>query len=336
MGKGIKVPVREAEKVKNKLLTLDAFDKGRKVEHMENFVIFPLKTEVDLGDKYELVEGDFKEIRKKSFKDNLREFLGAEELKKVHRSFDIIGDIAVIDIPPELIKYESRIAKSLALAHKNIKGVFKKAGAVEGKARTRRFKHLWGEKGTLTFHREHGCLYKVDIAKVYFSPRLAYERQRVHEQVRDGEVIVDLFAGVGPFSILLAKRRRVKVYAIDSNSSAYELLKENIFLNKVANKVIPLLGDCRQMSPKGASRVIMNLPLHSDKYLDLAFNVMDEGVIHFYTISPEDDLYSVKRRLVQRVAEEKNKKATILNKRVVRHYSPRRYHVVLDVAVEEK
>jgi tRNA (guanine37-N1)-methyltransferase len=336
MGIGLKVPVRDAEKVKRKLLEIDAFQKGMKVKHRGDFVIFPLKREVRLGERYRVVPEEFAEIERKGFEDCLRGFLDAEELRKVHRSFDIIGDIAIIEVPDELERHEKRIAECLASAHKNVKGVFKKAGAVKGELRTRELKHLWGRRNTTTLHREHGCLFKVDVAGVYFSPRLAYERQRILQQVTDGEVIVDFFAGVGPFSILLAKKRDVKVYAIDSNPRAYELLKENILLNRVTDRVIPLLGDCRQVSPRGVSRAVMNLPLHSHEYLDLAFDVVKRGVIHFYTVSREDDLYGSKVRLVLETAKEKNRKATILNRRVVRPYAPRRYHVVLDVKVEER
>lgn len=335
MGIGLKVPVKDAEEVKKKLLSTGAFYKGRKVKHHKNFVVFPLRRRIYLGDEYQIVEEDFPKVGRKSFKEYLQEFLDSEELRKVHRSFDIIGDLAIIEVPDELWIHEKRIAESLAKAHKNIQGVYKKAGAVKGGLRTRKLKHLWGRKDTVTLHREHGCLFRVDIAGVYFSPRLAYERQRILRQVRDEEVIVDFFAGVGPFSILLAKNRDVKVYAIDSNPRAYELLKENILLNKVVDKVIALLGDCRQVAPAEADRAIMNLPLHSHKYLDLAFDVVKDGVIHFYTVSPEEDLFTSKEEFVMEVAEEKNRKATILNRKVVRPYAPRRHHIVLDVSVED-
>lgn len=336
MGVGIKVPVKHAEEVKKKLLAMDVFHKGMKVKHQGGYVIFPLKKKVRLGDEYRIVEEEFTDIGRKGFREYLQEFLDDEEIKKVHRSFDIIGDIAIIEVPDELAEHEARIAESLARAHKNIRGVFKKAGAVRGEMRTRELRHLWGRKNTATIHREHGCLYKVDVAKVYFSPRLAYERQRILRHARDGEVIVDFFAGVGPFSILLAKNRDVTVYAIDANPEAYTLLKENILLNRVADRVTALLGDCRHISPREADRVIMNLPLHSQEFLDLAFDVVKKGVIHFYSVSCGEDLYTSKERLFREVAEEKNRKAIILNRRVIRPYAPYKYHIVLDIAVEEK
>jgi tRNA (guanine37-N1)-methyltransferase len=332
MSRGIKVPVRQAEKVKKELLSSRAFDRGKKVKRRRGFVIFPVKEVMKLG--YEVVEEDFEELRRIKFQDYLREFLSEKQLEMMRRSFDIIGRIAIIEVPEEFAPHEKKIAESLAKAHKNIKGVFKKTGAVKGRERTRELVHLWGGVSTVTQHREHGCRYRLDVARVYFSPRLAYARQRILEQVKDGEVIVDLFAGVGPFSILLAKYRDVKLYAIDSNPVAYKYLKENILLNRVVDKVSPILGDCREVAPRRtADRVIMNLPKSSDEYLGLALDVVKKGVVHFYSISSEDDLYDSKIRFIQEVAEKKNRKVRVINKRVVRPYSPYNYHVVIDIEV---
>ncbi len=333
MSRGIKVPVKEAEKVRRELLSSGSFARGKKVKRRGGFVILPVKKDPELG--YEVVEEEFEEIRRIKFRDYLREFLPEKQLAMVRHSFDIIGSIAVIEVPEELAPHQEEIAESLAKAHKNIKGVFKKTGAIKGRERTRELVHLWGSASTTTMHREHGCRYRLDVARVYFSPRLAYERQRILEQVKDREVIVDLFAGVGPFSILLAKSRDVKIYAIDSNPVAYEYLRENILLNRVEDKVVPLLGDCREVAPRRTgSRVIMNLPKSSDEYLGLALDVLKKGVVHFYSVSPEDDLYDSKIRFIKEVAEKKNRKVRIINKRVVRPYSPYNYHVVIDIEAE--
>lgn len=334
---GVKAAVKDAEKVRRKLLRLGALDSKLKIRREKNFVVLPVKIEkIKELKKFETTEVDFEaqEIRKK-FSEYLLQFLPEEETRHVRTSFDIIGNIAVIEISEKLERYEQKIAESLMLAHKNIKTVFKKGSEVRGTERVRELKFLWGEEKTETLYKEHGCRFRLDVAKVYFSPRLSYERQRILKQVKDGEVIVDLFAGVGPFSILLARYRNVKVYAIDINPAAVEYLKENVKLNKVEDRVIPLLGDAHEVAPrKVASRVIMNLPKSSDKYLDLAFDVLKEGVIHFYTISPEDDLYDSKVEFIRKIAKEKNRRIKILNKRIVRPYSPRNYHVGIDVVVK--
>jgi|Deesub1362B_J571_1020462.scaffolds.fasta_scaffold00426_9 tRNA (guanine37-N1)-methyltransferase len=334
---GVRVPAREAEKARRALLAAGALAKEYRIKRQGSYVILPVKEEArDLLQGYEVVETEFESLEKrKSFEDRLRELLSPQEFVLVRRSFDIIGDLAILEVPDELFHRKHEIARALMEAHKNIKAVFCKRSEVKGEARVRELEHLAGERRSETVHREHGLRLKLDIAKVYFSPRLAYERQRVLKQVQDGEVIVDLFAGVGPFALLFARHRRVRVYAIDINPEAVRYLRENIALNKLKGEVIPLLGDAREVAPRGvASRVIMNLPKSSDAFLDLAFEVLkpEGGVVHFYTIAPEENLWG-KAELARSVAKRMGKRLEVLEKRVVRTYSPRNYHVVFDLRV---
>lgn len=333
---GLKVAARDAEKAKRKLLQLNALDTTKIVRHEGGFVVFPLIGEIDvktLGPGSEMVRADFELIlRRKKFDDYLRDFLAEGDIKNIRHSFDTIGDIAIIEVPEELEKYEAKIAEALLKAQKNVRTVFKKSGEVKEETRVRELKFLAGEEKTETIYREHGCRFKLDVARVYFSPRLSHERELILEQTKDGEFIVDMFAGVGPFSILLAKNKDVKVQAIDINPVAVEYLKENIRLNKVSDRVTPVLGDCREVAVKGvADRAIMNLPKSSLDFLDLALDVVRKGVINFYAISPEDDLYDSKIASIQKAAKAKGRKCEILAKRVVRAYSPRRYHVAIDI-----
>jgi len=331
--RGVRVPAKEAQSAKNRLIGLGALDTGKKALRDGGFVIFPVKKDVE---GFDTVDAAFKDVRKhRKFKDALREFLTPEELSLTKRAFDTIGDIAIIEVPPELEAHEKAIAKALMEAHKNVRSVYKKSGEIKGEERTRELNFLHGEERTETIYREHGLKLKLDIEKVYFSPRLSAERERVLAQTEDGEVVVDLFAGIGPFSILLAKYRNLKAYAIDINLPAFEYLKENIRINKVGDRVVPLLGDCREVAPKGAAtRVIMNLPKSSDRFLDLAFDIIKEGVIHYYAISPEEDLYDSKVDFIKKAAEKKGRTVEILNRKIVRPYAPYNYHVGIDVRVK--
>jgi tRNA (guanine37-N1)-methyltransferase len=330
---GVRVPAKEAQKVKRELKEAGALDTSKKAARDGDFVIFPVKGDVEAHDTVEVEFEGFKGHRK--FKDVLSEHLTPDEISLAKRAFDVIGDIAIIEVPTELEAQEKFIAKALMEAHKNIRSVYKKSSDIKGEERTRELKFLRGEERTETTHKEHGMKLKLDITKAYFSPRLSAERERILSLTKDGEVVLDLFAGIGPFSILLAKNRDIKAYAIDVNHHAFEYLKENIRINKVADKVIPLLGDCREAAPKGAAtRVIMNLPKSSREFLDLAFDVIKEGVIHYYAISPEEDLYDSKIGFIKKMAEEKGRTAEILNRKIVRPYSPRNYHVVIDVEVK--
>lgn len=330
---GVRVPARDAQKVLRKLKEAGIFDTSKRAKRDGDFVIFPITAEVP---GFETVEADFEELKKhRKFRDVLREQLTKEELTLAKRAFDTIGDIAIIEVPGELEKHEQVIAKALLEAHKNIRSVYKKSGDISGEERTRALKFLYGGEGTETVYKEHGMKLKLDIGRVYFSPRLSAERERILSQTKDGEVVVDLFAGIGPFSILLAKNRDVKVHAIDANEHAFEYLKENVRINKVADRVVPVFGDCQEVAPKGvASRVIMNLPKSSNEFLDLAFDVIKEGVIHYYAISREEDLYDQKIDFIEKIAKEKGRAIEIPNKKIVRPYAPYTYHVAIDIEVK--
>lgn len=336
MSLGVRVLEREAEKVRRELVAGGHLERGKRAVREGGFVIFPVKESPDLP--YETVQREFETVERKTFQDYLREFLEEDEVREVRRSFDVIGDLAILEIPDELEGREVEIAQALMRAHKAIRGVFKKGSEVRGEERVRALVHLAGEERGVAVHREHGCRYKMDIRKVYFSPRLGYERRRVLEKVGRGETVVDLFAGVGPFSIPLAKYRGARVYAVDINPSAVDYLRENVRLNKVAGLVVPLLGDCRAVTPRGvADRVIMNLPKRSPEFLDVALGALKGGgVIHLYAIATRQDLYAPLEREVRKAFQGLGADMEVLERKVVRPYSPRQYHVVLDIKVTSR
>lgn len=258
----------------------------------------------------------------------------------IPRSFDIIGDVAVLELKPELWRFRFEIGEAVLKVNRHLKAVYVKGGRVNGVHRVRRLVHVAGEKRTLTLHKENGCVFKVDVASAYFSPRLSEERVRVADQVRAGEVVVDLFAGVGPFAILIAKRRRGIVHAIDINPSAFQLLKENIELNKVSDLVFPYLGDCKKIVNdhlKGiADHVIMNLPGSAYEFIDVACSALrkDGGVIHYYQFGRgETACEDVAAFFKDRVEEAEADVLKILNVRRVRPTAPREWQVAVDAFV---
>ncbi len=207
-------------------------------------------------------------------------------------SFDIVGDIAIVKYRVDMDM--EKIADEIIKRHKNVKNVAVDYG-VFGEERVRKIKLIRGTT-TETIHKEFGIRIKVDISKVYFSPRLATERWRVVQRVRDGEMIYDMFAGCGPFSILIAKYRRVKIFASDINNYAIFYLIENIKLNKVKN-IYPLLNDARKIVDKipKVDRIIMNLPHSASEFLSYALRAIKiGGEIHYYEILPRD--YEIESR----------------------------------------
>jgi tRNA (guanine37-N1)-methyltransferase len=256
-------------------------------------------------------------------------------------AIDLVGDIAIIEIPQELNQYKLTIGEAILKTHKNTRTVLAKAGAVGGTYRTREFKIIAGEPKTDTVHKEYGCQYYVDLAKAYFSPRLSHEHQRVASLVKEGETVIDLFAGVGPFAILIAKtRENVKVYAVDVNSHAIEFLKRNIRLNRVEGKVYPILGDAKQIVKNrlsgAADRVIMNLPETAIEFVDAACEALKPkgGVVHFYSfVNASNPLDSIKLCFTEAVQKHERNVEKILVSRHVRATAPYEWQAVLDAKI---
>lgn len=272
---------------------------------------------------------------------SLREALAGrvpEPLLRRLRAFDIVGDIAVLRLPPELRPYACAIGEALMRVHRHVRVVLNQVGPVSGDFRTRQLEHIAGEHRTLTLHRENGCVFRVDLSRVYFSPRLGTERLRVARLVRPGEVVTNLFAGVGCYSIEIARHSQARrVYSIDLNPAAYELMVENIRLNRVGDRVIPLLGDCRALVRtrlRGlADRVLMPLPELARDFLPTALEALKPtgGVIHFYDFGSDPDPFGPSASFVREFVSAHGFSAEILSCRKVRSYAPRCYHVVLDV-----
>jgi tRNA (guanine37-N1)-methyltransferase len=264
----------------------------------------------------------------------LRGVLTDEELQMVSGGFDVVGDIAILRIRPGLSAEGRRMAATALMeAVPSIKSVWAQATPVSGEYRIRGLEHLAGEERTLTLYREHGCSYMVDVAKVYFSPRLSGERLRVASLVRDGEVVHNMFAGVGPFSIAIARMARgVRVYSSEINPDAYELMVRNVALNRVGESVIPLLGDAVEhaLSMRGVDRVLLPLPEGALDVLPAAARELRTlGVAHVY-LHVEGD--GPEPRAMYAVASAEPRLHPYYS-RIVREVAPHLYQVVVDAAL---
>ncbi|MBS7643693.1 class I SAM-dependent methyltransferase family protein [Candidatus Bathyarchaeota archaeon] len=343
------VPKRFAEAVLLASRALALVDNSLAVKRVGEYVLIPLlrapsPREIDnLKSKFmdiTISVEDFEPIAKrpKSLIELLEEKLPPYLISSLPRSYDIVGDIAILEIPPELENYKDLIGEAVLTLHKNVRTVLAKASSIQGAFRTRELTIIAGDRKTETTHREHGCVYHMDLSKVYFSPRLAYERNRVALQVQENETVIDMFAGVGPFSVLIAKRHRnIKVYAIDINPEAVRYLKLNIVANGVQDKVFPLQGDARVLIKEKlrgvANRVIMNLPAEAIAYIDVACEALSSegGIIHFYEFASEPNpLESVRARLIEAVSKSGRRVQAITNIRLVKPTAPREWQVAID------
>jgi len=339
------------EDVRRLLASIGVLDHSLKIKNLGDELAIPLskplsrEVEEWLREAYKAVikEEEFEEIPKKP--KTVLEWLGDKLpphlLAVVPRSWDLIGDIAIVEIPDELLGREKLIAEAILALHKNIKSVYMKTGPVSGNFRVRELRLIGGEDKSVTMHREHGALFYVDVKNVYFSPRLATERKRVAEQVKDGEVVLDMFSGVGPFAIQIALRRRALVHAIELNPVAYECLKKNIELNKLKGRVIPHLGDAREVVekhlPHNFDRVIMNLPEKSLDFIDVALKALKgRGVLHVYVFKEEPQPVERAEEAVKLKVEESNWRVVrVLYSGAVRQTAPRRWQVVVDCEVSQ-
>jgi len=213
---------------------------------------------------------------------------------------------------------------------------------VSGVYRLRTFEVIRGEARTQTVHREYGCVFHVDLAKAYFSPRLSFEHARIASLVKEGETVVDMFAGVGSFSVLIAKKHEdVNVYAIDMNPDAYELLKKNLIVNRVIDKVTPILGDARHVVNERlagvADRVIMNLPERAVEYVDVACKALEPegGMIHYYQFVNKPELIeTAKSRIAEAVKQTNRRLQKIAHTRIVRGVAPFTYQIAVDAEIK--
>lgn len=327
------VPRKKAEQIRKKLSEKNALRTDLRVVSDSKNVYFPVKKQLDMG--YEFVTRSFKE--QKQVPSDYRDLLSLpQELQSLlPSSLDIIGHVAIVKLPKELAQYAKMIGKAIAEVNKPVRTVCLDSG-IRGEERTRSLKILYGKKDTLTTYREHGLIFRVDPRTMFFTPRLATERKIVADQVTAGETIFDMFAGIGPFSILIAKTRNPeRIFASDINEDAFNLLEENIRLNKVNELVVPILSDVRDISNKiqTVDRVIMNLPQSGFEYIDTAIEKLSQpGIIHYYEIIEED-------ALEERIEDLKKKLLSMgrvvkkIDVRNVKSYSPTLGYFAIDIEI---
>ena len=245
-------------------------------------------------------------------------------------SYERLGDIAILDEDDDGRARE--IADALVESDLPVETVVNRASKVKGELRVRDWDVLVGE-ATETVHREYGHAFALDIATVYFSPRLATERHRVASQVAKGERVVDMFAGVGPFVVPMAARGAA-VIGVDLNPDAVAYLRENARRNGVEDRVTAVEGDVRDVSDEyegWATRIVMNLPHSAGDFLETAVALAGEDcVLHYYDIQHEDDPFGPGIEAI-RAAAEPEYEVTVETERVVRSYAPHEVNVCLDV-----
>ncbi len=271
-------------------------------------------------------------------KEALSAVLDKNEIGLLSSSFDVIGDIAIIKVPNDLSSKESLIASQILRAMKNVRTVLKQSSDVQGEFRLRNLNFVGGEEKYDTIYKESGCLFKINVKEVYFSPRLSTERERIASLVKNGEHILNMFAGIGTFSIIIAKTRECEVESVDKNPRAIGFARESLKLNRhLKGKVNPILADAAEFTrshKETFDRVIMPLPEHSKEFLEVAFeSAKDKATIHYYIHVPVKEFQDENWIAGHLKSLNLTKRYEILNWKKVREVGPRYIQAVADLKV---
>jgi len=255
-----------------------------------------------------------------------------EKERALLRGFHVIGDIALIEIPPVLDKKKKVIAQTLRKLLPYIKVVAKKQGGHKGIFRKQNLQILAGENRKITIHKEFGLDFAMDVEKCFFSPKLSTERMRIVKQVKKGENILVMFSGVAPYVLMLAKHSKAnRIYGIEKNPVAHKYAVENVMRNKLGHKVILIKGDANK-PPKGMKfdRVLMPWPMNADSFLPAAIRTTKKGgIIHYYDFMPEND-HKEARQIVLAACETAKRKCKILRTVECGQTAMRTYRVCVD------
>ncbi len=326
---GLKVKRFYGERFRRALVEMKSFDRSRKIRSDESYVYLPV---LEMDDQSAAKLRFIAEFELVPFNFESEEHIQTvEEMLSFRPSFEVVGNIAMVEDNDA-----EKVASALMSTSKSIKTVIAPISDVEGEFRTRRFRHVAGEVSTITTHKEHGLRYRVDLEGAYFTPRLGTERLRIAGLVHPADVVLDMFAGVGPFALLLAKRVD-RVVAMDKNPVAVKYLRENSLLNKIENIEI-LEGDANVLAlpyENMADHVIMNLPHSASLFLIAALKAAKTGgTVHYYCIAPEVDLYK-DEALIRDAAQQMGYSVDVLYRSIVRSYAPHRHNVVIDFMVQK-
>jgi tRNA (guanine37-N1)-methyltransferase len=296
---GIRVPARQGEAMRQELIREGALDASLKVLHDGIYLILPLTGPREGAEQF-----------------GFEAHPGRDPLPR----HELVGGIAILQ------ENDPAGAEEILASRPSLHTAVYAKGEVSGEYRTRELVILAGKPTTRTQVTEHGHRFTVDLAGAYFSARLSTERQRILDQVQEGEVILDMFAGVGPFAITLAAKAAL-VVAADLNPQAVELMIANLAQNRAGN-VLPMLADARRLYsllPWKFDRIVMNLPLAGTEFLPDAFRLCRPGgIIHFYSLVSAED---------EHIARIQELGGSVLAERDVRSYSPGQWHAVYDIRV---
>lgn len=289
MTRCVRVPKREGEPVRSKLAAEGNLDLDSRIRADGDHLLIPILC--DSFEDYEVIDAEMEGQghRPKDYRDVAQV---PDDLKgTLPSSFDVVGDVAMIKLPDELLPYKVTIGNALLEVNHSLRTVFLDSG-VKGEFRIRDLEQIAGSGSSETVHKEFGVRLYTDPSRVYFNPRLSTERSRIASLVKEGEVIIDMFAGVAPFGTVICRMANPEVvYSIDLNPDAEHFARLNAERNHVG-QIVPMTGDSSKLvyDLPMADRIIMNLPQIADRFLHYAMDRLKVGgVAHMYKIIEREE-----------------------------------------------
>ncbi len=258
-----------------------------------------------------------------------------------HRAYSILGSVAIVNFPRGTSRKEKKkFAIDLLKKNKAVKTVLSKSHIFSGRLRTMKTKYLAGEKTKEVVYRENGCVFRFNVDKTYFSPRLSNERKEMCTKVKKGDEVFVMFAGVAPFSIVVARNTKAaKIYSNELNRKANKYAEMNVELNKVKEKVVLLNGDVRKVAKKLAKEkkkfdvILMPRPQLKHSFLKEAFMLSRKGTrIYYYDFCKVDEVDS-KVEMIRAEAVKAGKKIKILKIKPAGEIAPYKIRVRVDFEV---
>ncbi len=368
----LKIKKDSAEKllklIKTKLSDESIVDKRKKVIHSGVYVLFPIvKNEKKVNNLIECIgnELSFEIINAKGELNPRSKFRSLEEalvgelpediIDLIPKSYDVIGKIAITEFDrfnslsvDKTSIYKKKVAEAIVKVNKMVETVYEKKSEVKGKYRLKELRPIFGVDNPETFHKENHCIFKLDVKNTYFTPRLVFERNRLSLlKFAKNELIVDMFAGVGPISIQIARNNDVKIYSFDINPAAHKYLIENVNLNKLKGQilaynidVVNLIKSSNELGINLKNRVdrtIMNLPEQSINYIDIACFLTKKtgGIIHLYQFCEKPNPIE---KGIKNLRNQLNRMGwhieEIINSKIVKPFSPKSDLIVVDVKIK--
>jgi tRNA (guanine37-N1)-methyltransferase len=259
-------------------------------------------------------------------------------MPKQFHAFDVLGNIAIIRFSKDVkLKDKKKFANKILKENKGIRTVLEKKEKIKGRLRKLSTNFIAGENTKEVLYKENDCVFRFNVDKTYFSPRLSNERKEIADKIKKNETVLVMFAGVAPFSIVIAKNSKArKVYSNEINREANKYAEINIKLNKLKDKIELINGDAKKIPEKTRQKfdvIVMPRPQLKETFLKEAFSLSKKGTrIYYYCFCKIEDINLMVEK-IKSEAEKSKKKIKIMNVKKAGEIAPYKTRLRVDFKI---